>query len=314
MKIFYCDQFVLPLPEAHRFPMVKYSRLRERVVDELIASDPERHGASGVTLHVPEAATDEQLLRAHDAEYVRCAVAGTLAPGDMRRIGFPWSHDLVERSRRSVGGTIGAARAALEEGVAANLAGGTHHAFADRGEGFCVFNDVAVAVRAMQSEGRASRAVVLDLDVHQGNGTASIFSRDPSVTTLSIHGANNFPFRKESSDIDVELLDRTEDAEYLAAVEDGVREAILRSGADLAFFLAGADPFLDDRLGRLSVTKEGLRRRDRIVYDRCRAAGIPVTVVMAGGYARDVEDTVDIHFSTIAAAAALEASAAHTGN
>jgi acetoin utilization deacetylase AcuC-like enzyme len=207
----------------------------------------------------------------------------------------------VERSRRSVGGTLSASRAALEDGIAANLAGGTHHAFVDHGEGFCVFNDVAVAARALQAEGRIRRAVVLDLDVHQGNGTAAIFRDDPSVFTLSVHGANNFPFRKEASDMDVELPDRAEDAVFVEGVGRGVRAA-LAQGADLAFYVAGADPFEGDRLGRLAVTKAGLAERDRIVFDLCAREGVPAVVVMSGGYAHDVEDTVDIHEATVRAA------------
>jgi len=197
VKAFYCDHFVLPLPEGHRFPMEKYSRLRERVLAAGVVAPEE--------LIVPHAATDEEILRAHDAEYLRRVVAGELDRAEARRIGFPWSPAMVERSRRSAGGTIEACRAALEEGAAVNLAGGTHHAFRDRGEGYCVFNDAASASRAMQAEGRVERVVVIDCDVHQGNGTASIFEDDPTVFTFSIHGRNNFPFHKERSDLDVEL-------------------------------------------------------------------------------------------------------------
>lgn len=214
-------------------------------------------------------------------------------------MGFPWSPGLVERSRRSVGGTLGAGRAALEDGVGVNLSGGTHHAFADRGEGFCVFNDVAVATRVIQREGLAGRIAVLDLDVHQGNGTAAIFRGDPSAFTLSVHGANNFPFRKEASDLDLELPDGSGDEAFLAAAKRGVEEALERSGADLAFYLAGADPFHGDRLGRLAMTKGGLEDRDHLVFRLCSQAGVPVAVVMGGGYAPFVEDTVDIHFNTV---------------
>jgi acetoin utilization deacetylase AcuC-like enzyme len=290
VRVFYCDHFVLPLPEGHRFPMDKYRRLRERV-----------SARGDDDLRVPDAATDTELVRVHDPAYVKRVAAGSLSYEEIRRIGFPWSPGLVERSRRSVGGTIGAARAALEDGVAANLAGGTHHAFADRGEGFCVFNDVAVAARAVQAEGRARRVVVLDLDVHQGNGTASIFSADDSVFTLSVHGANNFPFRKVPGDLDVELPDGAGDDVFLEAVHGAVRTA-LDHGAEIAFYVAGADPFEGDRLGRLSVTKAGMAERDRTVFDLCEAAGTPVAVVMSGGYARDVNDTVDIHEATVRAA------------
>jgi len=290
VRVFYCDHFVLPLPDGHRFPIDKYRRLRERV-----------SARGDDDLRVPDAATDTQLTRVHDPAYVSRVASGSLSYEEIRRIGFPWSPGLVERSRRSVGGTIGAARAALEDGVAANLAGGTHHAFADRGEGFCVFNDVAVATRALQAEERVRRVVILDLDVHQGNGTASIFSADDSVFTLSVHGANNFPFRKVPGDLDVELPDGAGDEVFLEAVDDAVRTA-LDHGADIAFYVAGADPFEGDRLGRLSVTKAGMAERDGTVFDLCEAAGIPVAVVMSGGYARDVNDTVDIHEATVLAA------------
>jgi acetoin utilization deacetylase AcuC-like enzyme len=295
MKVFYTDHFVLPLPEGHRFPMSKYALLRQRVTDSgLIATE---------NLLVPDAATAEQLLRAHDADYVRRVVAGQLTEAEVRRIGFPWSPGMVERSRRSSGATIAAGRLALAEGVAVNLAGGTHHAFADAGEGYCVFNDSAVAVRTLQAEGAVRRVVVIDTDVHQGNGTAAIFRSDPTVFTFSIHGAKNFPLRKETSDLDVPLPDGTGDADYLAALEAGLHEALGRAEADLAIFLSGADPYLDDKLGRLRLTKEGLAERDRAVFRLCRAAGLPVVVTMGGGYSRRVEDTVDIHFQTVSLAA-----------
>lgn len=224
-------------------------------------------------------------------------------------MGFPWSPALVERSRRSVGGTVGAATAALEDGVAVNLSGGTHHAFRDRGEGFCVFNDVAVAARWTQSAERALRIAIFDLDVHQGNGTAAIFRDDPSVFTLSVHGANNFPFQKEPGDLDVELPDGTGDADYMEAVKAGVNAALESGPLDLAFFLAGADPFHGDRLGRLSVTKAGLEERDRFLLQACGEAGVPVAVAMGGGYAPNIEDIVDIHHGTVRAASGL---ATHT--
>jgi acetoin utilization deacetylase AcuC-like enzyme len=212
---------------------------------------------------------------------------------------------MVERSRRSSGATVEACRAALEEGVAVNLAGGTHHAFRDCGEGYCVFNDSAVAARAMQAEGRARRVAILDCDVHQGNGTAAIFRDDPTVFTFSIHGAKNFPLRKETSDLDIDLPDGCGDAEYLEALERGLRVVLERAHADLAIYLAGADPFEDDKLGRLKLTKQGLAERDCLVFGRCRAAGLPVAVTMAGGYPRRVEDAVDIHFQTVRLAAEM---------
>jgi acetoin utilization deacetylase AcuC-like enzyme len=297
MKIFYHDQFVLPLPDNHRFPMSKYALLRERVVAARLVPP----GA----LRVGPAATDRQLLRAHTAGYVEKIKAGDLTRQEIRRIGFPWSPQLVERSRRSVGSTIAAGRAALEEGVAVNLAGGTHHAGPDWGQGYCVFNDVAVAARAWQGEGLVRRVVILDCDVHQGNGTAAICRDDDTIFTFSIHGAKNFPFHKEPGDLDVPLPDDTGDEAYLAALARGVEEALRRAKADVAVYLAGADPYEGDRLGRLALTQEGLAGRDRLVYEACRAAGLPVVVVMAGGYGRRVEDTVAIHFRSVCLAAEL---------
>ena len=295
VRAFYCDHFVLPLPEGHRFPMEKYRLLRERLE---VAGD--------IGLAVPEAATSTTLERVHTRAYVLRVLDGKLSEDEVRRIGFPWSAELVERSRRSVGGTVAAGRAALEDGVAANLAGGTHHAFTDRGEGFCVFNDVGVAVRALQAEGAIERVAILDLDVHQGNGTAAIFAEDDTVFTLSVHGENNFPFRKEPGDLDIALPDGTDDDRYLSAVEVGTLTA-LSAGADLAFFIAGADPFEGDRLGRLSVSKAGLSERDRLVFDLCEERGTPFAVVMSGGYAEDVHDTVDIHEATVRHAARMSA-------
>jgi len=294
VKVFYTDHFVLPLPDGHRFPIHKYALLRQRVE----ASGLFRP-ADQVT---PHAVTDEEILRAHDPAYLHRVRTGTLTEAEVRRIGFPWSPHLVERSRRSSGATIEACRAALADGAAVNLAGGTHHAFRDQGEGYCVLNDSAIAARAMQAEGRARRVVILDCDVHQGNGTAAILRDDPTVFTFSVHGAKNFPLRKERSDLDVELPDNTGDDAYLAALEGGLREALGRANADLAIYLAGADPFHDDRLGRLKLTKQGLAQRDRLVFRYCRQAGLPVAVTMAGGYARQVSDTVDIHFQTVSLA------------
>ncbi len=291
MKAFYTDVFVLPLPTGHRFPMPKYYNLRERLLAEGILTPDE--------LHLPDAATDAQILRAHDADYLHKVQSGLLTDREIRRIGFPWSPLMVERSRRSTGATIAACRAALHEGISVNLAGGTHHAFRDHGEGYCVFNDAAIAARAMQDEGRVRRVVVIDCDVHQGNGTASILAGDRTVFTFSVHGEKNFPFHKEKSDLDIELPDGTTDSVYLAAVEQGTRAAIALAGADLAIYLAGADPYVNDRLGRMSVSFEGLAERDRIVFELCREADLPVAVTMAGGYAREVSDIVTIHAQTI---------------
>ena len=297
MKIFYHDHFVLPLPDGHRFPMPKYALLRQRVTAAAIVSDED--------LTIGPAATDEQLTRAHTLEYVDRVQHGRLTEREIRQIGFPWSPGLVERSRRSVGSTIAACRAALTDGVAVNLAGGTHHAGPDYGQGFCVFNDSAVAARAMQAEGLAKKVVILDCDVHQGNGTAEIFANDPSVFTFSIHGAKNFPFRKKPSDLDVALDDDADDPIYLDALEAGIGQALEAAAADLAIYLAGADPYAGDTLGRLAITKRGLAQRDRYVLNACQAAGLPVAIAMAGGYGKNIDDTVDIHFQTVAIAAEM---------
>jgi acetoin utilization deacetylase AcuC-like enzyme len=288
---------VLPLPEGHKFPMAKYSRLRERILAEGIVSPAD--------LHEAPAASWEDLRLVHHAAYVDAVANGTVAPDIQRRIGFPWSPQMVERSRRSVGATIAAARAALDDGVSANLAGGTHHAFADRGEGFCVFNDVAVGIRVLQRQHFASRIAVVDLDVHQGNGTASIFAGDDSVFTFSMHGEKNFPFKKEMSDLDVALPDGTGDEDYLSALRHHLDEVLNRHQPDFVFYLAGADPFEGDRLGRLKLTVDGLRERDEVVFKACATRALPVAVSMSGGYANDVDAIVTIHTNTIRAAACL---------
>ena len=291
VKVFYSDHFVLPLPEGHRFPMKKYSMLRERVERSGICKNGE--------LRAPHAVTDEEILRAHNPGYLEKVVAGTLTDQEMRRIGFPWSQRMVERSRRASGGTLDAARIALSEGIATNLAGGTHHAFADRGEGFCVLNDSAIAARALLAEGLVEKVVVLDTDVHQGNGTAAIVRGDDRVFTFSIHGAKNYPFHKEKSDLDAPLPDGASDDAFLLALGERLERVLNLEDWSLAIFLAGADPFEGDKLGRLRVTKSGLAERDRMVLEGCRERDIPVAVTMAGGYAREVEDTVDIHFQTV---------------
>ena len=301
MKIYYTDHFVLPLPAGHRFPMEKYALLRNRIAAAGILPPHE--------LHAPAPANDAALLRVHTARYVENVVHGMLTPAEARRIGFPWSEALVERSRRSVGATIAAARSALECGFGVNLAGGTHHAHADHGEGFCVFNDVAVAVRALQAERCAARIAVIDCDVHQGNGTAAIFSGDDDVFTFSVHAEGNFPFNKERSDLDIALADGAGDGEYLDAVRTGLAAALGSGPVDHVFYVAGADPYSGDRLGRLAVSKGGLAERDRIVFDQCTAAAVPVTVVMSGGYARVIEETVDIHAHTVLEAAACSSAA-----
>ncbi len=299
MRAFHSDRFELPLPAGHAFPMAKYRLLREAA------------GATVPGLRVAEAppATDGELALAHDPAWIGAVVEGTTSAAQQREIGFPWSPLMVERARRSVGATIAAARTALldGEGVAANLAGGTHHAHAHKGSGYCVFNDVAVAARLMQAEWhrrqrRLLRVVVIDLDVHQGNGTAAIFRDDPTVFTLSLHGAGNFPLRKEAGDLDVDLPDGCEDAAYLAALETALAQVWARQAEAppaLAFYLAGADPHENDRLGRLRLSAEGLGERDRRVFAWLRARRIPVAVAMAGGYGRELATTVAIHCRTL---------------
>ena len=254
---------------------------------------------------MPPAATDAEIGLAHCRDYLGRVVSGRLSAKEVREIGFPWSEAMVERSRRSAGATLCAARDALVQGWSANLAGGTHHAFFDRGEGFCVFNDAAIAARAMQAEAGLARVAVIDCDVHQGNGTASILRGDESVFTFSIHGARNFPFAKEESDLDVELADGTGDGEYLWHLERGVDETLERAKPQLVIYLAGADPHEGDRLGRLKLTMRGLERRDELVLGRLAARGIPVAIAMAGGYGREIDDTVAIHAATIHAAKRL---------
>lgn len=297
MKVYHSSQFAFPLPRGHRFPLVKYALLREAVQ------------ASGLIpagdLMVPPPASDEQLLRAHDPGYVRKVVEGRLTDREIRRIGLPWSPELVTRARYSVGGTIAACRAALQEGLAVNLAGGTHHASADRGQGYCLFNDVIIAARTLQAEGLAGQVVILDCDVHQGNGTAALARGDPSIFTFSIHNQNNFPLHKEPGDLDIGLDDGTGDDLYLLALEEGVRLALARARADLAIYLAGADPHEGDLLGRLAVTADGLAQRDRLVLQMCRDHGLPVAIALAGGYGRRVEDTVAVHLQTVRIAAAM---------
>jgi acetoin utilization deacetylase AcuC-like enzyme len=301
MQVFSNHRFALDLPAGHRFPMPKYQLLRDRVEAE----------CSGLRLAEAEPASDGELALAHTPDYISAVLQGTLSLAAQREIGFPWSERMALRSRRSVGATVSAARAALAEGVALQLAGGTHHASADKGSGYCVFNDVAVAARLMQAElhrrqRQLLRVWVIDLDVHQGNGTAAIFRDDPTVFTLSLHGAKNFPFRKEASDLDVELPDGCTDAPYLAALHQALHQAWQRqSGAGgggapgLAFYLAGADPHQGDRLGRLKLSDAGMAARDAAVFDFLRQRRVPVAVTMAGGYGHDIATTVAVQLRTV---------------
>ncbi|MGE4242587.1 histone deacetylase family protein [Ramlibacter sp.] len=298
MRVFHTDQFVLPLPPGHRFPMGKYRLLRDRLAAELPT----------VMLEAAHPASDGELALVHTPAYIAGIADGSVDARVMREIGFPWSLAMAERARRSVGATIAAARTAFTEGVAGNIAGGTHHAYADRGGGFCVFNDAAVATRLMQAEwsrtrARPLRVAIVDLDVHQGNGTAHVFRGDDSVFTLSLHGAKNFPFRKEASDLDVDLPDGCGDDEYLHALEVALAELDARFSPGLVFYLAGADPHEGDRLGRLKLTFDGLEARDRRVFDWAWERGVPLAFAMAGGYGERLEDTVQAQVNTFRVAA-----------
>jgi acetoin utilization deacetylase AcuC-like enzyme len=278
--------------------MARYRLLRERLM------------ASGVfhpeDLVVPPSASVDQLLLVHTADWVQRVLDGKLSSDELRRIGFPWSLQMVERCRRSTGATIAASRSALEDGIAVNLAGGTHHAFPERGGGYCVFNDVAVAARTMQKEDRIRTALVLDGDVHQGDGTAAIFANDPSVRTFSLHAAKAYPARKMNSDLDIELPPGADDQAYLQSWQRGLDWATDGQVPDLVYFLAGADPWEGDRLGGLAVSKAGLIERDRRVFEYCRAVQRSLVIVMAGGYATNIEDIADIQASTVIGAKQLD--------
>ncbi len=289
MKAFYADHYVLPLPVGHRFPMEKYRKLRD-LVSQL----------DGVQLENAPSITDTQILYAHDPSYLIKVLQGSLSPQEQQEIGFPWSMQMVERSRRSAGATLAAVKSALTEGLAGNLAGGTHHAYRNKGSGFCVFNDSAIAARTIQKEiSPQLKVAIIDLDVHQGNGTASILENDSSIFTLSIHGENNFPFTKEVSDLDIGLPDETGDEFYLSALHQGLETLDASFKPDLIIYLAGADPHEGDRLGKLSVSKEGMRERDEYVFQYGLDRQIPIAFSMAGGYGKEIESTVDIHFQTI---------------
>lgn len=298
MLAFHSDAHSLALPPGHRFPQSKYRLLREHFEREpgLLRMQP------------APAASEAELALVHTPDYLDAVLLGRLSAAEQREIGFPWSPSMAERSRRSVGASIAAARAALGEGVAANMAGGTHHAYAHKGSGYCVFNDVAVAARLMQAEWAARhrrllRVLVIDLDVHQGNGTAAIFRDDDTVFTLSVHGARNFPFRKEASDLDVDLPDGCGDAAYLQALDDALAEVWRRFEPGLVFYLAGADPHEGDRLGRLKLTYDGLARRDLRVLDALAERRLPVALSMAGGYGHDLATTVAVQVTTLNLAA-----------
>lgn len=293
MDVWAHDRFRIPLPEGHKFPIDKYRLLRERV-------------ESSVSVRESEAVPWEWLAAVHDADLLERIRSNTMSVREQRGLGLPWSEVLVERGRRSVGGTVAAARRALEHRVGMNLGGGTHHAGRDFARGYCLFNDVVVTLAQLRTEGLTRRALVVDCDVHQGDGTAQLLGPDPDAFTLSLHGARNYPFERISSNLDVDLASGTGDDAYLSTLSEALDVAIPRAEAEIAFFLAGADPWEGDRLGRLSLTKDGLRSRDELVLDRLLATGAAVVVVLAGGYAPDIRDTVDINAATVAAVAARD--------
>ena len=292
-RFFYPDSPDLPLPEKHRFPISKYRLLREKVMQERLLG--------GAELVVSPPIARDDLQRAHSADYVASVLEGTLGAKEQRRIGLPWSTALARRSRATVGGTLAAAREALVTGISGQLAGGTHHAHRDFGSGFCVFNDCAVAALTLLGDGHVRRVAILDLDVHQGDGNAAILGAEPAVFVASLHGEKNFPFRKVASDLDIALPDGAEDAEYLHAVEEALG-AVVAFAPDVVLYLAGVDPLAADRLGRLAVSAEGLRRRDEGVLLRCWEAGLPVAIVAAGGYAEPIAMTVEAYAQTWQAA------------
>ena len=288
IRAFAHDRFTYPLPADHRFPLGRYRMLREAI---------EVEGVAGV--EEAPAASDHDLLLAHDAVYLERVVAGRLTEREQKAVGLPWSPELVERGRRSVGATLAAARAALDDGTGINLGGGTHHAFPDAGKGFCTFNDVAVTVRRLRADGAIGRALVVDLDVHQGDGTNAILGPDPLTTCAGLNGGANYPFRRVPGDVEEDLPDGTGDDSYLAALERLLPAALDMGDPDICFYLAGADPYEDDRLGRLALTMEGLAARDVMVRDCMSLQGIPVVVLLAGGYGRRIEDTVAINLATV---------------
>ncbi|MDQ1522576.1 MAG: hypothetical protein QOE47_500 [Pyrinomonadaceae bacterium] len=305
MQVFYTPRYYADIGEGHVFPIRKFELVRDRLLAEGTLAPSE--------IIEPQPAPVSDVLLVHTEDYVTRLRAGALTARELRRLGLPWSKALVRRSFLATGGTIRAARAALTDGIASNLAGGTHHAFPDHGEGFCVLNDVAVAIRVLRRDALVERVAVVDLDVHQGNGTATIFEGDAGVYTFSIHGAKNYPVFKARSTLDVELPDATGDDEYLRALAEHLPR-VFTHRPDIVFYLGGADPYAGDKLGRLSLSLAGLRARDEFVLGECRARGVPVATVMSGGYAADINDTVEIHCNTIRAAKASSAAQSVGGN
>ncbi len=282
--------YVFPLPAEHRFPIQKYAMVRDRVLAEGLVAP--------ANMHDPARTRRDDLLLVHTERYVSAIDTGSLSPIELRRLGFPWSQGLVERSYRAVGGTCEAASHALDHGLAINLAGGTHHAFPDHGDGFCVFNDVAISIRMLQRDQRIRRATIVDLDVHQGDGTNAIFAADDSVFTFSMHGLRNFPFTKVPGKLDIAFEDGVGDDEYLTALGTALLRVLRDGRPDIVYFLAGADPHEGDRLGKMKLTFDGLIRRDTFVLQACREVGIPVVITIAGGYGRNIEDTIQVHLNT----------------
>jgi acetoin utilization deacetylase AcuC-like enzyme len=291
-RVFYSPNYYADIGEGHVFPIRKFEIAKDILLSEGTLRPEE--------IVAPELVDRDDLLLVHTPDYIDRLAAGELTAKEIRKLGLPWSEALVRRSFTAISGTINASRVALEFGIASNLAGGTHHAYPERGEGFCVLNDVAVSIRVLQRERLASRFLIIDLDVHQGNGTAFIFQNSPEVFTFSMHGAKNFPLFKENSHLDIELADGTGDEEYLETLDHALSRLRLHN-ADVIFYLAGADPFVGDRLGRLALTKDGLKRRDENVLKFARDEGIPIVTTLSGGYAERIEDTVDIHCNTIRA-------------
>ena len=290
MRIFYTPRYYAKIGQGHIFPIRKFELVREKLLAEGTLRPDE--------VFEPEPASLDDVLLVHTEDYVSRLCNGELTPKEIRRLGLPWSESLVRRSFYAVGGTLAATSASLADGYSSNLAGGTHHAFADRGEGFCVLNDVAIAIRAIRARKLIQRAGIVDCDVHQGNGTATIFNGDADTFTFSMHGANNYPLFKATSTLDVELRDGTSDAEYLETLATHLPR-VFESDPEIIFYLAGADPYEQDKLGRLALTIDGLRERDACVLRECYEREVPIVTVMSGGYGKDIDDTLEIHCNTI---------------
>jgi len=292
MRVFYTPRYYAEIGSGHIFPIRKFELVRDKLLTEGTLHPHE--------LEEPSPAEVDDVLLVHSQDYISRLCNGTLTNKELRRLGLPWSESLVRRSFYAVGGTISAAIHSLDEGYCSNLAGGTHHSFPDRGEGFCVLNDVAIAIRTLRSRGLIQRAAIVDCDVHQGNGTATIFENDEDTFTFSMHGANNYPLFKATSSLDLELPDGTGDHEYLQLLSDSLIH-VFKHQPDIVFYLAGADPFSGDKLGKLSLSIDGLRQRDELVLSVCYKREVPVTTVMSGGYGKELDDTLEIHCNTIRA-------------